>query len=383
MKNFDSLLSDISITKILNFFGYRLSATSPKYNTYTKANYTHSFFIFNDADSDSIQVFSGTLYKKLTKTELLFFISGADTLTTAVGLVPKVAEFPALDNNANLSAPVTVNSLINLLAALVEPDSEILPIIKTPQFKRRVFLTPDGYYKTPLFFHHLDQATSNRIVNFVKWNDAETHYFNSNSFCLNASFYTEANKFLFVTCSPGAWISFPTLRHSPDYFQLLCHPQAPVTMFDLLYSIFKKYMFLKCYFHIGTDPVTNAFSVKSLSFFINQLSPKFFFDISFSSDRYFIQISYFNNRELNIELAKLFSAVSFDVHEHFFSGYQDQFELPEDVSALTSFQSEKIVVGEKVTIVESISGQRAVALTFFNVFLRHLKLDQQLEVISL
>lgn len=383
MKNFESLLSDITVTKILNFFGYRLSATTAKFNTYSKIDSYHLFYLFNDADSDALQIFSGSLYKKITKAELLFLISGADTLNTAIGLVPKISEFPALDNNANLSSPVPVSSLINLLASLVEPDAQILPITKTPQFKRRVFLTPDGYFKTPLFHYNLDHATSNRIVNFVQWNDTETLYFNSNAYCLNASFYTEDNKYLFVTSSPGIWISFPTLKHSPDYFQLLCHPAAPITMHHLIFSIFQKYMFLKCFFHIGADPAANSFSCKALSFFLNQLSPKFFFDIVYSSDRYFIHITYFNNRDLNIELAKLFSAVSYDLNQHFFSGQQDQFELPVDVADLASFQSDKIVVGEKVTVIESVTGQRAIALIFFNAFLRHLKVDQQLEVISL
>lgn len=383
MQTLESLLNDISITKLLNYFGYRLSSATPKFNTYTKVNDSHQFYIFHEIDSDAIQSFSSALYRKVLKTELLFLISGAETISNALTLIPKISGQPALDSNVNITIPIPVNTLINLLATLVEPDGEILPITKTSQFKRRIFLTPDGYYKTPLFHHHLDQPTSNRIVNFVKWNETQTHFLNSNAFCLNATFYSDANRFLFLTCSPVVWMNFPTRKHSPDYFQLLCHPEAPITFFKLTFDIFKKYKFLKCLLHIGHETTVNNFSGKALAFFINQFFPKFFFNIHYSSERFFIEITYLNSRELNIEIAKLFTNVSYELHEHFFSGLQDQFEIPPEVANMTSFESEKFVVGEKVTIVESISGQGPIALAFLNIFLRHLKLDQQLEVILL
>lgn len=382
MKNFESLLSDITITKLLNYSGYRLANGSTRFNTYTKTNSAHSFHVFNDVDSDALQVFSTTLYRTLTKTELLFFVCEADSLHTALEALPKIAAFQAQDNNVNISIPISTNTLINLLAELLEADGEILPITKTQQFKRRVFLTSNGYYKSPLFHYQLDQSTAHRIVNFVRWNDTQILYLNTNTYCLNATFYQQTNKYLFITSNPGTWVTFPMLKHSPDYFQLLCHREAPPTMHYLLFNIYKKYAFHKCVFHIGSDQATNSFSCNALSFFINQLYPRFFFYINYTSERYYIQISYNANRDLNIEIAKLFSAVSYDLNQHLFAGMQDEFELPVYVNELASFESEKIEVGEKVTVIESISGQQRVAIVFFNSLLKHLKLDS-LEVIPL
>lgn len=383
MKNFHALLADISITKILNFFGFRITLATNKYNYYTAIGSSEAYYVFNDSETDSLQLFSQKLYRKITRSELLFFASGSYSLHSAISFLSKISDHQAQDTNANISEAVSVNTLTNLIAALIEPDTEILPITKTPQFKRRIFLTADGFFKTPLFHYHLNNGSSKRIVNFVRWNDTETHYFNNNSYCLNASFYNASNKYLFLTCSPKAWTSFPLKNYSPDYFQILCHADAPLTMHVLLYNIFKKYNFLKCFFHIGNDITTNRFSCKVLAAFLNQFSDNFQFDINYSSDRYFVQITYYDKRELNIQIAKLFTNVSYELNENFFLGQQNDYELSDIISNLPSIESDKVVIGEKISVIESIAAQSGMAVLFFNSLLKHLKLDSKLEVIAL
>lgn len=384
MKDFDSLFNEIASTKILNFFGYRLTATTNKYNTYSKIDSSNLFYLFNDLDSDSLQIFSGTQYRKISKTELFSQISTATTLSLALKQIEEIVQSAPLDSNANINSSIAVSSLVNLIASLVELDAQILPITQTPQFKNKVFLTQDGFYKTPLFLFHLHQASSNRIINYVKWNDSQTIYMNQTSYCLNATHYLPDNKYMFITSSPVSWITFPTLHHSPDYFQLLCHPSGSSELCALVYNIYSKFSFSKCSLHLKNNFHDNAFTCKLLSFFINQhLKFKFNYFIEFSGTRYIINISYWNSRDSNIEIAKLFSQLTYQIRENYFEGQHDTIELGEALEKQISVESNKTQVGEWVTVSESFTANTVHSVQFFNTLIKILHLEKHLEIIEL
>lgn len=383
MKDFDSLFNEIASTKILNFFGYRLMATTNKYNTYSKIDSPNLFYLFNDLDSDSLQIFSGTQYKKISKSELFSQISTALTLSQALTQIEEIVQSTPLDSNANINSSIAVSSLVNLLASLVELDALILPITQTPQFKNKVFLTQDGFYKTPLFLFHLNQASSNRIINYVKWNDSQTIYMNQTSYCLNATHYLQDNKYMFITSSPVSWIKFPTLKHSPDYFQLLCHPNGSSELCELVYNIYSKFNFAKCTLHLNNNFHHNAFTCKLLSFFINQhLKFKFNYFIEFSGTRYIINISYWNNRDANIEIAKLFSQLTYQIRENYFEGQHDAVEIGQAFEKQISVESNKTQVGEWVTVSESFTANTVRSVHIFNALITILHLQNHLEIIE-
>lgn len=384
MKDFDTLLNEIAITKILNFFGYRIAATSTKYNTYSKIDSPHLFFLFNDLDSDSLQIFSGTQYKQITKTELFAYLSTAATLNEALTQINQLTESTPIDSNANINTSIKVSSLVNLIAALVELDGEILPITKTQQFKNKIFLTQDGFYKTPLFLYHLNQASSNRIINYVKWNDSQVIYMNETSYCLNATHYLPDNKYMFITSSPGVWVTFPTLKHSPDYFQLLCHSHATSELFSLIYNIYQKFNFSQCVIHLNNSFQQNTFTCKFLSYFINQyLKSKFIYQIEFSGTRYIVNISYLNSRDSNIEIAKLFSELTYAIRENYLEGQHDTIELGEALEKQISVESNKMEVGEWVTISESFTANPTRAVQFLNALLKIIHVEKHVEIIAL
>ncbi|MFZ1806366.1 MAG: hypothetical protein WAU36_04045 [Cyclobacteriaceae bacterium] len=127
----------------------------------------------------------------------------------------------------------------------------------------------------------------------------------------------------------------------------------------------------------------NIFFSKMLSFFLNQSNSNFYFAIEYCGEYFTINISYQQTRELNIELAKLFSNVSYQVQQLYFGEEQASLELGEVMIKLISLESDKITVGDKVTVIESFAAKPKIAILFFNAFLAQMKIGDKIEVLHI